>query len=130
MTISSGSCLCGKVTYEISSAPLNVIHCHCRMCQKQGGGAFLTYAAYPSASLRFTGALPVAYRSSPAAQRFHCGTCGSPVSFTYDGEPGVTYIAVGTLDEPGAVTPREHWFVRSKVSWLKLDDGLVQKNEM
>lgn len=43
----SGSCLCGAVTYTLSSPPLKRFICHCPNCQKFSGSAFMTNFWYP-----------------------------------------------------------------------------------
>lgn len=121
-----GQCLCGAVTYKATAAPLDVVHCHCTMCRRHSGAAFLTYARFDRSAVTFAGARPVSYRSSSAAQRGHCGTCGSPLTFVYDSEPDHIYLTAGTLDEASALTPSAHWFTAAKLSWLHLDDGLPQ----
>ncbi len=32
-----GSCLCGKVTFEISGEPSSLSYCHCSRCRKAAG---------------------------------------------------------------------------------------------
>lgn len=39
------------------------------------------------------------YRSSPAAYRSFCGTCGSSLAFHFDAQPENTEIHLGSLDE-------------------------------
>ena len=34
----AGSCLCGAVRYVSSAQPAFTVFCHCRDCQKAGGG--------------------------------------------------------------------------------------------
>jgi len=35
--VSTGSCLCGSVQYEVKGSLRNIINCHCSMCQKLHG---------------------------------------------------------------------------------------------
>lgn len=106
----TGACLCGAVRYEITGELQQVAHCHCGMCRRHSGAAFLTYAACQSADLRFFGASPMLYRSSEGAQRGHCQACGSPLSFVFDATPNVVWLTLGSFDQPERVVPREHWF--------------------
>jgi hypothetical protein len=122
----TGGCLCGAVRYEADGEPASVIHCHCSMCRKHSGAAFLTYALFDARSIRFTGETPAAYRSSPGARRMHCGTCGSPLTFVYDQEPQKIYVAAGSFDDAAALKPTEHWYAGSRLAWLHIDDGLPQ----
>ena len=39
-----GSCLCKKVTYEITGKLTDVLNCHCSMCRKLHASAFRTRA--------------------------------------------------------------------------------------
>jgi hypothetical protein len=120
----TGHCLCGAVGFESATPPIKVMHCHCSMCRRQSGAGFATYAMFHAADVRFHGQPPVLRRSSSVAQRGHCGTCGSPVSFLYDGEPERIYLAAGLFDMPDALSPAEHWHAEGELAWLHLADGL------
>ncbi len=120
----TGHCLCGAIGFETASAPIKVIHCHCSMCRRQSGAGFATYAMFDAADVRFRGPSPALHRSSPVAQRGHCGTCGSPVNFLYDAEPERIYLAAGLFDAPQDLSPAEHWYAEGELAWLHLADGL------
>lgn len=64
-----GSCLCGAVSFRLLSEPKAATHCHCRMCQKQHGAAFATYASVPKSDLEYLSgqALLTAYKYTPAS---------------------------------------------------------------
>ena len=119
-----GGCLCGKVRYEARGPSLKVVNCHCSMCRRHSGAAFLTYAAYSADHVRFTSGSPVDYRSSPDAVRGHCAACGSPLTFVFDADPGTLWLTVGSFDDPNVVAPSEHWYAADKLDWVHLDDGL------
>lgn len=121
-----GGCLCGAVRYEITAAPLTVANCHCSMCRRHSGAAFLTYAAFPRDKVIFTGEIPKLYRSSPEAERGHCASCGSPLIFVFDADQDTIWIAVGSIAKADQLVPQEHWYVADKLSWVALDDGLKQ----
>jgi hypothetical protein len=42
------------------------------------------------------------------------------------GEPENIYVATGTLDTPLHRKPEYHIFLRSKVPWIDIHDGLPQ----
>ena len=119
-----GGCLCGSVRYEIAGELQQVVHCHCTMCRRHSGAAFLTYAACRAEDLRLIAQPPAPYPSSQGATRGHCGRCGSPVTFTSDSDTATVWLTLGSFDEPERVHPREHWFIASRLPWLHLDDGL------
>ena len=119
-----GACLCGAVQYQISGELQQVAHCHCTMCRRHSGAAFLTYAACRSSDLQFVAELPTAYRSSPQARRGHCRVCGSPLTFVFDAAPELVWLTLGSFEQPEQVRPGGHWFAANSLPWLHLDDGL------
>ena len=121
-----GGCLCGAVRYEGTGKSLKVVNCHCSMCRRHSGAAFLTYAAYPKKNICFSKGHPTSYRSSKDAVRGHCGNCGSPLTFVFDIDPDTIWLAGGSFDFPNIIKPTEHWYVANKLTWLTLDDGLPQ----
>jgi hypothetical protein len=50
----TGGCLCGQIRYETKAEPMMTGVCHCKNCQKQGGSAFSTLAAFQKADIEFT----------------------------------------------------------------------------
>ena len=91
----SGHCLCGKVTY---TAQLNtsVGACHCSMCQRWTGGAFMAVDA--GSDIEFKGEENIArYNSSEWAERGFCKACGT--SLFYRLKQNDQYMMLlGTLD--------------------------------
>ncbi|QIG78790.1 GFA family protein [Stakelama tenebrarum] len=71
-----GTCLCGAVTITIRPAERHVDACHCDMCRRWAGGAFLSMPAVTDIAIE--GAENVTrYRSSDWAERGFCGECGT-----------------------------------------------------
>ena len=42
MSIFSGKCLCGKITYECHAEPKAIFNCHCEDCRRATGSVFGT----------------------------------------------------------------------------------------
>jgi hypothetical protein len=118
-----GHCLCGSVRYAARGETVFAAHCHCGMCKRSSGAAFMTFAGFPTAAVEIIGEL-TAYRSSERAARSFCGRCGSPVRFDYGTEPDIVYLTLGTLDRPEAIRPLAHWHAAERVPWLQIDDDL------
>jgi hypothetical protein len=124
MTVAlNGGCACGAVRYECTAAePLFVGHCHCRDCQRAGGGQMSTVAGVPADSFRVTKGETKVYHytgnSGKGLDRHFCPICGSRL-FTADvvAFPGVVMIAVGSLDDPSQVKPGMHIFTASAQPW-------------
>jgi hypothetical protein len=63
-----GGCACGAVRYECSAAPVAMVNCHCRDCQRAGGTGFSPTVVVPADSFRLLRGEPKrATRSQPTA---------------------------------------------------------------
>ena len=112
----NGGCLCGAVRYRISAQPIDSAHCHCRICQRSSGAAFLTWATLPASGLAYTDGEAVAYRSSDTAVREFCGACGTQLVFRADDGETVD-ITIASLDEPDGVKIDANIWVGSRRAW-------------
>jgi hypothetical protein len=110
----AGACLCGAVRFEVTGAVDRVAHCHCTICQRAHGAAFVT-----------TGEADLAhYRSSEIGTRSFCRTCGSSMFCTLDTHPGVIDVALACLASDHGAVPRAHLFWDDRAGWIELTDGL------
>ena len=123
-----GGCTCRSVRYRLTSAPLIVHCCHCRWCQRESGTAFALNALIETDRLELlTG--PVELVATPSAsgkgQRIaRCPTCRVAVWSHYAGfQERVSFVRVGTLDEPDRFPPDVHIFTESKQPWVVLPAG-------
>lgn len=125
----TGGCQCGAVRYEITGAFRAAGHCHCSMCRKSHGAAFVSWAHIDPEQFRWTsGADQVArYALSPGHERCFCRTCGSPLVASLAGR--VTEVVLGSVDGDPAIRPGEHIFVGSKAPWYEITDALPQFEE-
>jgi hypothetical protein len=69
------------------------------------------------ADVRWTRGAPAHYRSSAAATRGYCASCGTPLSFEPDGEETID-LGIGTLDEPAALKPTEQYWIATRMPWF------------
>lgn len=125
----SGQCACGNIRYECQGEPASVMMCHCRDCQYASGSAFSTVAFFPEDNCVINGdtrVWSVTGSAGMTVNRHFCGNCGTPMYSRLTEMPDLLFIKVGTLDDPNAVTPAAHMWCQSKLSWLKLNDGLDQ----
>ena len=122
--VHEGRCACGAVRYRATGKPKWVAHCHCRDCRKQTGAALATWAGFAAEGFAFTAGEPMGYPSSPGVVRRFCGSCGTPLTYESGRWPGEVHLLVGTLDEPGSLTPTAHVYVAHQMPWLRLADGL------
>ncbi len=124
MTELTGGCLCGAVRYRITAEPMVVTHCHCTFCRRAAGAPFITWITIASDGFAWTEEPPTKYRSSAEALRGFCDVCGTTLSYRGVGHPEEIDITAASLDEPERVTPQDHIWTGTMLSWLKFDDGL------
>lgn len=122
--IHEGGCLCGAVRWRARGTPKNVNHCHCEMCRRSSGAAFLTFATFATADVEFPGKPPTWRQSSAIARRGFCSSCGAALAWQSLKETDSIDLTVGTADEPARLAPREHLWTGSAISWLHMDDDL------
>jgi hypothetical protein len=120
-----GGCDCRAVRYRMQTRPLFVHCCHCRWCQRETGSAFVINAMIESDRLTLLAGEPVKVHTPSASgagqQIFRCPTCWVALSSHYAGAgPSVSFVRVGTLDEPDRLPPDIHIFTASKQPWVLL----------
>jgi hypothetical protein len=107
-----GSCLCGEVTYVVTSELRDVWNCHCERCRRFTGHHMAATAtdapglviSDPSASLRWFA--PVA-----DAEYAFCSVCGSSLFWRATSAPHRISICAGTLNPPTGLRTVQAWWV-------------------
>ena len=119
-----GGCACGAVRYRLTSPPMFVNCCHCLDCQRQTGSAFAINAIIETDRIDVTqGDIAIATVPTDSGRPLDihgCATCGTSLWSDYGRRPTVRFVRVGTLDDPGALSPNAHIFTRSKQPWVGL----------
>ena len=107
-----GQCLCGAVTVRATPKRRHVEACHCSMCRRWGGSAYLGVQC--GTDVEFGGEENVVrFRSSEWAERGFCGRCGSNLFFHY--LPLGTYGLLAGLFPDDALLPlNEEIFIDQK----------------
>ncbi|MCB1630015.1 MAG: GFA family protein [Xanthomonadales bacterium] len=124
-----GGCDCGAVRFRLTAAPLFVHCCHCRWCQRETGAAFALNAMIETEcieSLGVTAELVLTPSASGKGQQIaRCPTCRIAVWSHYAGAgPLLSFVRVGSLDEPDRVPPDIHIFTESRQPWLQLGEAI------
>lgn len=121
----NGGCTCGRVRYRLTRAPLYVHCCHCRWCQRETGAAFALNAMIESRYVKLLNGDPVQVEtpsnSGKGQKIVRCPSCQIAVWSHYAGAgDALSFVRVGTLDEPDALPPDIHIYTASKQAWVKL----------
>jgi len=127
-----GSCLCGRVRFEIERAVGPFELCHCTRCRKVSGSAYLTWLTVRREDFRLlqgadlvkTYERPVS-ESPPPYHTSFCGLCGSQVPDPSSSEP-VFEIPAGALDDDPLIRPDKHIYIEFKAPWESITDDLPQ----
>ena len=114
-----GSCLCGKVTFEVRGDFQSFYLCHCRYCRKDTGSAHAANLFSSSATLHWlTGKELVRtfdYQSSGHIKSF-CMECGSALpNLQQNGK--LLVVPAGCLDTKTDIRPDGHIFIADKADW-------------
>jgi hypothetical protein len=127
-----GGCQCRVHRYTVRLEKPEGYFCHCRMCQQAFGNIFATFINVRVDDVSWDTCEPTYYQSSRIARRGFCASCGTPLTFQFL-EATYMDLSVGSLDEPGAVSPTEHTGIESRVaSWHApgpLPESRIDDNE-
>ena len=119
-----GGCACGAVRYRLASPPMFVHCCHCRDCQRQTGSAFVLNALIETDRIVLLagdpGPVAVPTDSGRPHLIYRCPNCRTAVWSEYGALAALRFVRVGTLDNPAALSPDVHIYVRSKVNRQRL----------
>ena len=119
-----GGCLCGSVRYRATPDHRDGYYCHCRMCQLAFGNTRAAYLNLRKSEVQWLAA-PAYFASSKIARRGFCPRCGTPLSFEFLDSERMD-LSIGSLDEPGAFKPSEHFAVESRIAGWHVADGLPE----
>ena len=120
-----GGCACRQIRFRLTAEPIIVHGCHCSWCQRETGGAFAVNAVIEHTHVEIMSGEPEAIQTPSASGRgqeiLRCPTCKVALWSHYaGGGPKITFVRVGTLDDPNLFPPDIHIYTSSKQSWLKL----------
>ncbi len=120
-----GGCDCRQVRYRLLAPPMFVHCCHCRWCQRESGASFALNALIEADRLELIAGEPelvdTPSESGQGQQIARCPNCRMALWSHYAGAgPLVSFVRVGTLDQPDHLPPDIHIFTASKQPWLML----------
>ena len=99
----AGACACGAVQFHASAPPLARYNCHCRSCQRVGGGAFIPLVVMATVAVRIEGALQWRLAGPDTrtnhARRGCCPSCGMALFARNDRKPELLLIHAGSLED-------------------------------
>ncbi|HSM68306.1 MAG TPA: GFA family protein [Xanthomonadales bacterium] len=123
-----GGCDCGYLRYRMETKPLIVHCCHCRWCQRESGAAFALNAMLESDRLTLLSGQAELVHTPSASGRgqdiARCPKCRLALWSHYPSSgPVLSFVRVGTLDEPDRLPPDIHIFTSTMQPWVVLPPG-------
>jgi hypothetical protein len=123
----SGGCACGSIRYRCTSAPIAMLNCHCRDCQRSSGAPFASGVVVASADLDISGT-PKTYSvrgsSGELATRSFCPDCGTPLFTQSEANAQFTSIRFPSLEDSPEFAPMLDIWTSSAQGWVCLDGKL------
>ena len=122
-----GACQCGNVRYQLLEAPVKILACHCRECQKLSTSAFSITALVKTSSVTFTGEMADWQRTAESGNingaRF-CPTCGNRIYHYNPDQPDMLKLKPANLSDTSIIRPEAHIWVSEKQDWFELPAGV------
>ena len=124
-----GRCTCGAIRYRLTDTPLFVHACHCTWCQRETGGPHAINAMIESDRVQLLEGTPIEVQTASASGRgqviVRCPDCHVALWSHYSGVGRlVSFIRVGTLEDPTACPPDIHIFTSTAQPWYVFPEGV------
>lgn len=115
----TGSCLCGKITFE-SNNNFDQFHlCHCAQCQKTTGSAHASNLFTTPDNITWLSGFELVKRfdvPGRAISKAFCTECGCGVPFL-SGTGKALVVPAGCLDGNPEIDPQDNIFCSEKAEW-------------
>lgn len=123
-----GGCDCREIRYRLLARPLFVHCCHCRWCQRESGASFALNAMIEADRVTLLAGEPEIVDTPSASGKgqkiARCPRCRIALWSHYAGAgPLISFVRVGTLDDPDQSPPDIHIFTASKQPWVVIPEG-------
>ena len=113
-----GSCLCGRVSFEIKGDFDHFFLCHCSRCRMTSGSAHAANLFSKTAKLTFTQGEDNILDFLVPETRFmttFCKSCGSKLPKDHAGK--MLKVPAGSLSTDIPIRPKAHIFCASRANW-------------
>ena len=116
--IIEGGCFCGSVRYSFEPGNYPSANCHCSICRRISGAAFVSWIAVPTSCFNYSIGDPKKLISSSHGARYFCDACGTPLTCVLDEDKKNIYVTICSLDNPGDFEPKEDIYVEDILDWV------------
>lgn len=124
--MTTGACFCGAVRFAVKGPITQACYCHCESCRRAAGAPYVAWCTVELARFSVVRGRLTEYASSPNVSRGFCAHCGTSMTYTHSARPDEIDITIVTLEAPERVVPTRHIWLRDKLPWIEINDGLPQ----
>ncbi|WP_167084903.1 GFA family protein [Rhizomicrobium palustre] len=120
--VTSGSCQCGAVRFEIRGNFESFFLCHCRRCRKDTGSVHASNLFSSTATVVWhSGQDKIRHYQIPATRhaKSFCSECGSALP-SVQMEGTLLVVPAGSLDDEIVISPNAHICFSSRAAWEDL----------
>ena len=128
MTEVEGSCLCGKIRYQVEIFPNKIFNCHCQFCRKAHGADYVTVALANAATLNIDDSNKCLkeHQNDIGGFRAFCSECGTRL-MNYAPDKSIYFsVCLSTVDTHLDVKPLAHVNTESRARWCQPYDGIAE----
>jgi len=125
----AGGCLCGAIRFTVTLPTLFCGHCHCTMCRRNHGAAYVTWFAIPRSQLSVDRGLDqlTRYESSSHGSRSFCSRCGTSLFCVSTHYADIVDIPLANMDGSIDRSPEYHLYFDDRASWTMVGDDLPRR---
>ena len=123
----AGSCQCGQVRYQVLKPYRFVAVCHCLDCQRLSASAFSLTMLVDADALKVEGTLKkFEHKGGSGATKECrlCPECGNRIYHVNPRTPQFVRLKPGTLDDASILEPDYHTWVKRKLPWVRIPEGV------
>lgn len=124
--VRQGGCLCGAARYEADVSEHETGNCHCSLCQKHTGSAFLTVTCVAIDKFRWINSPEGEYASSNDVIRRFCTKCGTPITWESADVPDLANFGAGTLDDKNGLEISYEIYTSNRLAGIERVPGARQ----
>ena len=118
----SGSCQCGKITFELWDFNPEYSVCHCTECRKWTGSFYACIAA-KAGHYKISGAEHITwYIKAQKSEQGFCKHCGSAIFWRENADAANLDFAIGMLNNLDQLCPKRHIFCQSKANFYNIPE--------
>jgi hypothetical protein len=123
----TGGCLCRKIRFRITAAPVAMRLCWCTVCQYIAAGNASVNVVFPSDAITIEGEprdYPSVADSGTRMHRRFCPDCGTHLFSEAESRPHLIIVRNGALDDRELLGPGATIWADSAPEWAWVDESL------